>query len=266
MIGVATTLAVWLQGTQWIKSPEKAFGVLQKQTVLQQHSVGIADHVVAQASGFAPSSVYGQGAVHGFTLLINPEVMTHKAAAQEIWQELNWQLLQITRVIPAKPLATLQKVRIWVEWEKRKNGAAEFHPSAEWLRQNGYNPEKAGCVEVANTRNFVLWSRTAQPWMLLHELAHAYHHHILGDGHAGIEAAYKHAVDRKLYESVAYIQGGKKQAYALTNSKEYFAELSESYFGKNDFYPFTRAELKRHDPVGYHLMEQAWGNPRGTDR
>ena len=97
--------------------------------------------------------------------------------------------------------------------------------------------------------------------MVLHELAHAYHHLVLGDDCKSIEAAYKHAVDKKLYESVAYCGGGKQRAYALTNAKEYFAELSEAYFGKNDFYPFVRSELEQYDPVGFQLMEQIWGKP-----
>ena len=32
---------------------------------------------------------------------------------------------------------------------------------------------------------------------------------------------------------VAYVHGGKKRAYALNNAQEYFAELTETYFGKN---------------------------------
>ena len=31
---------------------------------------------------------------------------------------------------------------------------------------------------------------------------------------------------------------------------EYFAEASEAYFGTNDFFPFVRIELRRHDPIG----------------
>src|SRR5262245_52744255 len=218
---------------------------------------------VGPASGqeqrFDPTSVYKKEEVHGFTVLINPEVLGHEEEASQLKNELESQLKSIVRVMPAKPLAALQRVRIWVEWEKKKGGAAEFHPSAVWLKEHGYNPEKSGCVELSNARNFVKWSRAEQPWMVLHELAHAYHNLVLGDKHEGIEAAYKQAADRKLYESVGYIKGGKRKAYALTNAKEYYAELSEAYFGKNDFYPFTRAELKDHDPVGYRLMEQTWG-------
>ena len=174
-------------------------------------------------------------------------------------KELESQLAAIVREMPGKRLPALRKVWIWVEWKKQKNGAAEFHPSAQWLKSHGYNPDKAGHIELSNTRHFVEWSRAAQPWMVLHELAHAYHHLVLGDDYKAIEAAYKHAVDEKLYESVAYCGGGKQKAYALTNAKEYFAELSEAYFGRNDFYPFVRSDLKKYDPQGFRLMEQIWG-------
>ena len=52
---------------------------------------------------------------------------------------------------------------------------------------------------------------------------------------------------------------GKLLAVSLIDAwQPYFAELSEAYFGTNDFYPFVRAELKEHDPRGYALMEKAW--------
>jgi hypothetical protein len=219
----------------------------------------IASRTSAQQRTFDPSSVYKKETIEGTTVLINPKVLEHANEAAEMRRELKSQLAAIARTVPAKPLTALRKVWIWVEWEKKPGGAAEFHPSAEWLKQNGYNPEKAGHIELSNARNFVAWSRRAQPWMLLHEYAHAYHFLVLGENQPGIEAAYKHAVDRKLYESVAYCDGGKQRAYALTNAKEYFAELSEAYFGKNDFYPFTREELRKHDPRGFQLMEVIWG-------
>ena len=55
-----------------------------------------------------------------------------------------------------------------------------------------------------------------------------------------------------------YVRGGKLKAYALTNSAEYFAELSEAYFGRNDYAPFDRAELEAFDPAGYAVVEGAW--------
>jgi hypothetical protein len=237
---------------------------MRNPTVLLIAAVAAIAVFAGRAAAFDPTSSYKRESFQGTTILINREVLAHTAEAAEMRKELQSQLTAIARVAPAGPRSALQKVWIWVEWEK-KNGAAEFHPSAEWLKQNGYNPEKAGHIELSNARNFVQWSRDAQPWMLLHEMAHAYHHLVLGENHPDIEAAYKQAVDRKLYESVAYCKGGKQRAYALTNAKEYFAELSEAYFGRNDFYPFTRDDLKRHDPVGFRLMKEIWGKPRGGE-
>ena len=47
-------------------------------------------------------------------------------------------------------------------------------------------------------------------------------------------------------------------AYALTDHKEYFAELSEAYWGRNDYFPYTRQELKTYDPTGFAVLEQIW--------
>jgi hypothetical protein len=45
----------------------------------------------------------------------------------------------------------------------------------------------------------------------------------------------------------------------MTNAMEYFAEATEAYFARNDFYPFDRDELKKHDPEMYALVEKLWG-------
>lgn len=219
--------------------------------------------VPASCHAFAPTSDYKERTIQGFTVRVNRSLAEHKREAADAFKELESQLRKIARVVPAGPLADLRKVRIWLEWNDKPEGAAEFHPSEKWLTEHGYNPEKAGGVEISNARNFVDWSRRIQPWMVLHELAHSYHFRTLGDGYEGIEEAYRRAMDGKLYDSVEYYDGTRQKAYAATNPKEYFAELSEAYFGRNDFYPFTRAQLERHDPAGARLMEQAWGRPRG---
>ena len=40
---------------------------------------------------------------------------------------------------------------------------------------------------------------------------------------------------------------------------EYFAETTEAYFSRNDFYPFNRDELKSHDPEMFDLLTALWG-------
>jgi hypothetical protein len=48
-------------------------------------------------------------------------------------------------------------------------------------------------------------------------------------------------------------------ADALTNEYEYFAELSEAYFWRNDFFPFNRNQLYEYDPMGAEMIRTGWG-------
>ena len=215
---------------------------------------------LAQDRNYYPQSVYQEQSIHGFTVLVSPHVLAQARAAAEVRAELARQFGEVVEVVPPPAVAALRKVRIWVEWGTRPDAGAEFHVSRRWLEKNGYNPAKASGIEISNSLNFVNWSRAEQPCMVLHELAHAYHFLVLGESHPGIAAAYRQAVASRSYESVDYFGGGKRRAYALVDEKEYFAELSEAYFCRNDYYPFTRADLQRHDPVGYELLQRLWGS------
>jgi hypothetical protein len=132
-----------------------------------------------------------------------------------------------------------------------------YHPSREWLQENDFIPEKAGSIEIANAENFLTWTLD-QPWMVLHELAHAYHHKVIGYDHAELKQAFEHARSTGCYDSVLHVSGASRRAYALNNDQEYFAECTEAFFGTNDFYPFVRSELKQHDPQAYALLESLW--------
>jgi hypothetical protein len=213
-----------------------------------------------RAAAYERTEAYRKRTSNGFTALISPDADRHERELQDALKELDAQLERVVKVVPEKALVELRKARIWIEWDNPRDTTAEFHESAGWLRKNGYNPDKAGDVEIGNVVRFVKWSRADQPWMLFHELAHRYHSRTLGEDHAGVLEAHRHAMDAKLYDAVPYVHGDKpRKAYAAENAKEYFAELSEAYFGKNDYFPFTRDDLAKHDPVGYRLMQDVWG-------
>jgi len=219
----------------------------------------VGSAALAQDRNYDPQSVYEQQSIHGFTVLLSPQLLAQARAAADVRAELTRQFGEVVEVVPPSAVSALRKVRVWVEWSRRPDAGAEFHISQGWLEKNGYNPAKAGGIEISNSLNFVSWSRAEQPCMVLHELAHAYHFLVLGESHPEIAAAYRHAVESGSYESVDYNGGGKRRAYALVDEKEYFAELSEAYFCRNDYYPFTRADLQQHDPVGYELLQRLWG-------
>jgi hypothetical protein len=128
------------------------------------------------------------------------------------------------------------------------------------LKEHGYDKEMAKAVHIPVAEKWCGDNhQRIQPWSVLHELAHAYHDQVLGFDDPQIEQAWKKFSDSGKYESVGYTGGGERKHYGLTNAKEMFAEMTESLFGKNDFYPFDRAELKRAEPELYRLMCEKWG-------
>lgn len=176
---------------------------------------------------------------------------------------LQAQLDEIVRVVPPQALAALRQVPLWLSPEP--SGAqphAAYHPSAVWLREHGRDPAMAKAVEFTNVRIFEAESRR-MPNFTLHELAHAYHDQVLGFDHAAVEAAFQAARTAGKYDRVQRqdAEGRKRldRAYAMTNAKEYFAECSEAFFSRNDFYPFNQEELRQHDPEMFALLGRLWG-------
>jgi hypothetical protein len=176
------------------------------------------------------------------------------------------QLQEIVRVVPAKAVVELQKVPLWFNPEYPKvRPRAEYHPGADWLRENGRDPVMAKAVEFTNVRIFEAETRR-MPNFALHELAHAFHHRTvrMSFGNLEIKNAYEKAKASGKYERVERKDSEGRshmdRAYAMTNPQEYFAECSEAFFSRNDFYPFTREELQKHDPEMFALLEKLWAH------
>jgi hypothetical protein len=213
-------------------------------------------------AAYDPTSLYQKRTLQGFTLYIHPKALEREKETGIALRLLEEKLSEIVRIMPDDRLKRLRQFAIWIEWEGRFPTAMVCHVSAEWLRENGHNPDKELSVEMVHPPKFVQWTTEDQPMMVLHELAHAYHYKFLTRQNPDVLKAFDSAVKSGKYEMVPYVRGQKLRAYALTNDTEYFAELTEAYFGRNDFYPFTRDELKAFDPEGYALMERVWGKPK----
>jgi hypothetical protein len=174
-------------------------------------------------------------------------------------------LYDIKHLLPADKVARLQKVPLWIDKTHGKLRPAQYHPSADWLKGHGYSTALAKCVHIPVAADFASAShQRIQPWSVLHELAHAYHNQVLGFDDAEIKAAWARFRDSGKYKSVLHINGNNTAHYGLTNPMEFFAEMTETYFGQNDFYPFNRAELQRDEPEIFKLLAKIWGPiPKG---
>lgn len=213
-------------------------------------------------TAFAPTSAYRARTIEGWPILVNERLLASRPElAEKTLKLLGFQLYQTARRLPPEAVAKLRAVRVWVEENEPHHPCMAYHPDAGWLRDHGMNPDKARCVEIANAENFLKWTFD-QPWMVLHELAHAYHHQALagGFGNPAVKAAFERARSSGRYDAVLRIGGAREKAYALENPREFFAESTEAFFGTNDFYPFVRAELRAHDPATFESLGKLWGS------
>ena len=205
--------------------------------------------------------------IYGWTVHIDKRLLQKEPkATRHALNLLKKQLLEIIRVVPKPAVAELQKVPLYFSPEYEPNkGRAEFHPGEQWLKENGRDPVMAKAVEFTNVMNFKQEMRR-MPNFALHELAHAYHDLVLeeGFGNLQITAVYERAGESGKYDNVERWHGVPnkntfEKAYAMTNPMEYFAETTEAYFSKNDYFPFTNAELKKTDPEMFDLLTELWG-------
>jgi hypothetical protein len=179
---------------------------------------------------------------------------------------LEAKLSDIKAVVPADKVKKLQEVPIVLDLAHGGLGPMQYHPSADWLKANGYAPDLAGCVhlprapDVATARNV-----REQPWVILHELAHAYHHRVLGFDEPRVREGFERYKRGGRGERALRHDGRRVRHYALADHKEFFAEMTETYFGANDFFPFNRAELKEAEPAVYELMAAVWGPAPGRE-
>lgn len=214
----------------------------------------------------APEPVYETRIVRGWTLHINRELLAADAQqTAKVLETLNRQLAEITKVVPKAAVARLQQVPLYFNPEyPGVRPVAEYHPGAGWLRAHGRDPAMARSVEFTNLRIYQA-EVNRMPAFVLHELAHAYHDRELPKGFSNneIAAAFARAKESGKYDKVERHFGNGRpntfeKAYGMTNPMEYFAETTEAYFSRNDFYPFTRDELKKHDPQMYELLGKIW--------
>lgn len=234
---------------------------------------------IAQARSEAPNTVFISEQrnqlpperetrdVSGWQVHINKKLLETEAEdTEKALTGLKKMLDEIVRDLPAQAVAEMKKVPLYFSpcYQPGRTGA-EFHPGAGWLRDNGRDPVMALGVEFTGVHNFEAEMKR-MPNFALHELAHAFHNRAVlkGFDNQEIQAAFWRAKQSGTYDRVERSMGDGtanrvEEAYAMTNAMEYFAETTEAYFFRNDFFPFTRDELLQHDPEMHALLEKIWG-------
>lgn len=231
------------------------FGDIKRYTLVIQRAQDIRR---APENQVTPTETYLRRDIAGFTVLLNPMVADQAPLLENVMDSIDMQISDMTGRLPAERLAELKQTFIWVELDDEADKAAVYHSSADWIVASAGNQDKIGHIEIVNASNFVNWSRDHQPSLLLHQYIHAFHHKVLGAAHQGIIDTYEQVQLRHMYDQLEHMSGAVSLGYATLSPFEYFAEISEAYFARNDYFPFNRAQLKVHDPIGHDLVEQLW--------
>ena len=200
--------------------------------------------------------------IEGWTVHIDPQLLKgeHAGEGSRALKMLANHLQRIAILVPEDRLKKMQTLEIWIEYHHADLSSMQYHPDAGWLTKRDYDARLAKKFHIPRANALVSRHHMIKhPAVVLHELAHAYHDQILGFDDTRVKAAYDTAMEAGSYEEVLLYTGKTVQHYGATNHKEYFAEATEAYFYRNDFYPFVRAELKQHDPVLHDVLEEIWG-------
>jgi hypothetical protein len=246
----------WARGKWFLVLLLGAMAVFESQSRVRG-----ADEVREERKASLPAS-RTERKVEGWTVRVDDRLL--RAPNEELGARalrfLEGRLFDIAAVVPEARLKDLRAIPIVVDLECGELKAMQYHPSAGWLRANGYTEDLAKCVhlprasDVATRRNI-----NEQPWVILHELAHGYHDRVLGFEEPRIREMFAKVKASGRFESVLLYNGRRVRHYGLSDHKEFFAEMTEAYFGVNDFFPFNRAELREAEGEVFELMKEIWG-------
>jgi len=202
--------------------------------------------------------------LEGFRIRVDDRLLPggeEEALGREALDFLRAKLVDIRLVMPPEKLARLREVTIVLDVACGELASMQYHPSADWLADHGYPRDLARCVHLPRAADVATVRNVAeQPWVILHELAHAYHDQVLGFEEPRVLAAWEAFKSGGAGDAALLYDGSRVRHYGLTDQKEFFAEMTEAYFGTNDFAPFNRAELKTSFPDLHALLESIWGD------
>lgn len=199
--------------------------------------------------------------IEGWQIHIEPKLLDAEQYPQgaEALKMLANHLQRIAILMPEEQLKKMRILEIWIESNHALDNM-QYHPSIKWLKQNGHDPRLSKKVHIPRAASLLDRNQMLKhPAVILHELAHAYHDQYLSFNDPRIIKAYDDAMAAGIYDKALLFNGKTVRHYGATNHKEYFAEGTEAYFYRNDFYPFVAAELKNHDPAFYKLLADIWG-------
>ncbi len=210
---------------------------------------------------------YKRHLVEGFTLMMSAEAdeADGKDGETKPKDAIAAELQALRKLLPAKYVAVLQQMPVWIEWdeyEPLKSGregraTVSFETSSPAaLDQAKKNPRRAKCLIVHSLKALTAAhppKTEGAPTLLLQAVAYWLLDQVLGADNAQLRLAYRQAMENRLYDRAQNV---------ASNEAEFFAELTLAHFDQLPHYPKTRDELKLYDPASNAMLDGIWGAPK----
>ena len=180
-----------------------------------------AIHFTASAAEKIPlPTAHTTRQIEGWTVRVDNRLLQGEGAAvgERALKLLDSRLVAITVVVPEKALAKLRAITIELDLNYGDLGGMQYHPDADWLKENGYSEKLAKCVHIPDVQDFLSPEENLRmPWVVLHELAHGFHDQTIGFDDARVTAAWEKFCKSGKYKSVLTRRGQQREHYGLTD-------------------------------------------------
>ena len=102
--------------------------------------------------------------IEGWMVHVEPALIEgeHRQEGEQCLSMLANHLQRIKILVPGAALAKLQAIEIWIEHDNPRLKSMQYHPSVDWLIDNGHDPRLAKKVHITQCRVAVVARTNAQ--------------------------------------------------------------------------------------------------------
>ena len=210
---------------------------------------------------------YHEHEILGFTVHMSAEdTDDHPEKAEEMLWYVRAQLQKMIEVLPLSKVKLLRTVEIWVndDYDEDDEICGYACYVQEGYTGDAFFQDRDGSVII---RDFEVpiddaWCCTHA--LIIHEMAHAFHDQFIVDGWDNEDINTTYRVSKALvdYEDnevmYPWWSNQLRDHYGMTNDREYFATMTETYFTRYYVYPHNVRDLYEHDQSAYWMIYSFW--------
>lgn len=210
---------------------------------------------------------YHEHQILGFTVHMSAEdTDDHPEKAEDMLWYVRAQLQKMIEVLPLSKIKLLRTVDIWVndDYDEDDETCGLACYVQEGYTGVSFYEDRDGSVIIRDFEEPIKDAWCCTHGLILHEMAHALHDQFIKDGwsNSNINTAYTVSKATKDYEDNQVLypwwSNQLRDHYGMTNAREYFATMTETFFLWYKVYPHNVRDLYSHDDSAYYTIYNFW--------